>query len=60
MSKGLKKTPKKLEKSLKNPLTNGSECDIITKLTERERQGAQKATEFADQKSAKSPKLIEN
>ena len=54
------KNLKKLKKVLKNLLTNESECDIINKPTERKQQGAQKQPSLLNQKSAKSPKLIEN
>ena len=54
------KTSKKLQKSLKNPLTKASECDIINKPSERDRQDQQKEIEKVDQRCAKSPKLIEN
>ena len=55
-----KNLEKKLQKSLKNLLTNDSECDIINKPSERGQQNPQKRMTKSAQRCAKSPKLIEN
>lgn len=52
---------KKLQKTLKNPLTKESGCDIINKLTERNRsESNERERDGGRVREAEEPKLIEN